>query len=67
MTKQDVEASRAEHRERYHRRTVERRAKGLCVKCSKRPPTSGRCQCEPCLEKRRATDRVKYAAAKAAG
>ena len=57
MTSEDIEARRARDLERYHRRTAERRAKGLCLKCGKRPPAPHRSQCEPCAEKRRPADR----------
>ena len=48
MTGQDIETLRAQYRDSYRRKTDERRAKGLCVKCGKRPPTPGRTRCEPC-------------------
>ena len=35
--------------------------------CGKAPATPGRVSCEPCLEKRRAEDRARYARGKAAG
>ena len=60
MTAQDIETQRAEYRERYHRRTAERRARGLCTKCGKRPPTQGRSQCEPCAAKKRPADRARH-------
>ena len=37
-----------------------RRAKGLCLKCGKRPPAPHRSQCEPCSEKQRAGDLARY-------
>ena len=61
MCDQDIEAARrARDLERYHRRTAERRAKGLCLKCGKRPPAPHRSQCEPCIEKRRPADLARY-------
>ena len=60
MTEQDIETRRARDLERYHRRTAERRAKGLCLKCGKRPPAPHRSQCEPCAEKRRPADRARH-------
>ena len=60
MTVKDVEALRAQYRESYHRKTAVRRAKGLCVKCGKCPPTPGRTRCEPCGEKQRAADLKRY-------
>ena len=38
--KQDIAARRARDLERYHRRTVERRTKGLCLRCGKHPPAT---------------------------
>ena len=56
MIEQDIATRRARDLERYHRRTAERKAKGLCLKCGKRPPAPHRSQCEPCIEKRRRAD-----------
>ena len=58
MCDHDIELRRKRDLERYHRRTAERRAKGLCLKCGKRPPAPHRTQCEPCIEKRRPADLV---------
>ena len=66
MTEQDIEIRRARDLERYHRQTAERRARGLCVKCGKRPPEPGRSECEPCLEKDRAAGRARDARLRAA-
>ena len=60
MCEQDIEARCARDLERYHRRTAERRARGLCLNCGKRPPTPHRSQCEPCAEKRRPADRTRH-------
>ena len=60
MTELDIEARRARDRERYHRQTAERRAKGLCLTCGKRPPAPERTRCEPCAEKKRPGDRARY-------
>ena len=60
MCDHDIKARRARDLERYHRRTAERRAKGLCLKCGKRPPAPHRSQCEPCIEKRRPADLARY-------
>ena len=60
MCDTDIEAQRARDLERYHRRTAERRAKGLCLKCGKRPPAPHRSRCEPCMEKRRPADLARY-------
>ena len=58
--KQDIAARRARDLERYHRRTAERKAKGLCLKCGKRPPATHRSQCETCAAKRRPADLERY-------
>ena len=60
MVDPDILARRARDLERYHRNTEERRAKGLCLKCGKRPPAPYRSQCEPCAEKRRPVDLGRY-------
>ena len=60
MCDTDIAARRRRDLERYHRRTAERRAKGLCLKCGKRPPAPHRSQCEPCIEKRRPADLARY-------
>ena len=54
-------------RERTRREREKRRARGLCIRCGKRPAAPDRASCEPCLEKRREADRKKYDAGKAAG
>ena len=60
MCDQDIELRRKRDLERYHRRTAERREKGLCLKCGKRPPEPHRSQCGPCIEKRRSADLARY-------
>ena len=60
MHDQDIELRRKRDLERYHRRTAERRAAGLCLKCGKAPPAPHRTQCEPCAEKQRAGDLARY-------
>ena len=60
MCDHDLEARRARDLERYHRRTAERRAKGLCLKCGKRPPAAERTVCEPCAAKKRPADRERF-------
>ena len=57
---EDIELRRKRDLERYHRQTAERRARGLCLTCGKRPPAPHRSQCEPCAEKRRAADRARH-------
>ncbi len=61
-----VKAREYEH-DRSRREADTRREAGICTRCGKRPAADGRASCEPCLEKRRAADRAKYAAGKAAG
>ena len=60
MTEQDIATRRARDLKRYHRRVAECRAKGLCLKCGKRPPAPHRSQCEPCIEKRRSPDLARH-------
>ncbi len=60
MCEQDIAARRARDLERYHRRTAERRAQGLCVRCGKRPPAPHRSQCEVCAAKCRPADLERY-------
>ncbi len=59
--------ARSYERERSRRERAARHAEGVCTRCGKLPAAEGRSSCEPCLEKRRAADRAKYAAGKAAG
>ncbi len=65
--RRDPVKARMYRRERSRRETAARQAEGLCTKCGKEPPVTGRSSCEPCLEKRREAGRVRYAAGKAAG
>ena len=60
MCDHDLEVRRALDLERYHRRTAERRARGLCLKCGKQPPAPGRSRCEPCAAKKRPADRERF-------
>ena len=60
MADQDLEIRRARDLERYHRRTAERRAQGLCLKCGKQPPTPGLSWCELCAAKKRPADRARH-------
>ena len=53
MACSDIVRKRRRNLERFHQRTAERRAAGLCVKCGKTEPAPGRSLCEPCLDKRR--------------
>ena len=67
--RRDPARARVYERERTRREREERRARGVCVRCGERPAAPDRASCEPCLESsmRRADDRAKYAAGKAAG
>ena len=65
--RRDPDKARATERRRARRQAGERRDAGLCTRCGTAPAAAGRKSCEPCLEKRRASDRAKYAAGKAAG
>ena len=67
MPYRDPHKRRANDRERHRRRTEQRAARGLCPRCGKRQPQSGRSQCAVCLEKRRAADRIRARQRKAAG
>ena len=67
LPRRDPAREREYAREHTRRQTEARKAEGLCTACGKAPAAPGRVSCEPCLEKRRASDRAKYAAAKAAG
>ena len=60
-------SARARDRERCRPRAAERIALGLCSQCGRNPAAPDRRRCEPCLEKKRAGDRARYAAGKAAG
>ncbi len=67
LPRRDPAREREYAREHTRRQTEARKAEGLCTVCGKAPAAPGRVSCEPCLEKRRASDRAKYAAGKAAG
>ncbi len=67
LPRRDPDKARAQERDRSRREAEMRRDAGLCIRCGKQPAADGRASCEPCLEKRRAADRAKYAAGKAAG
>ena len=64
--RRDPAKARAAERKRARRQAAERREAGLCIRCGTAPAADGRRSCAPCLEKRRASDRTKYAAGKAA-
>ena len=65
--RRDPARAREYEKERSRRETAKRAAQGLCIGCGKQPAMPGRKSCEPCLEKRRAADRARYAAGKASG
>ena len=65
--RRDPERARAAERERARRQTAERREADLCARCGKASSAPERSMCEPCIEKRRAADRARYEAARAAG
>ena len=65
--RRDPARARAAERRRARRQAGERREAGLCIRCGTAPAADRRKSCEPCLGKRRASDRAKYAAGKAAG
>ena len=65
--RRDPARAREYERERSRRESAARQAEGTCTRCGTFPAADGRSSCEPCLEKRRAADRAKYAAGKAAG
>ncbi len=67
MPHKDPARAKEYERQRYHRRTAERRAQGLCSKCGKEPPEPERSLCTPCAEKKRKAARARYAKGKAEG
>ena len=67
MAYRDIEVRRQRDRERFHRRTAERRAAGLCPRCGKRPPAEGHKVCEPCADKANRASRVRDARLRAEG
>ena len=67
MPHRDPERRRAYERERHHRRTADRLARGVCPRCGKVPPAPGRRVCEPCGERERDSEGARYAEARAKG
>ena len=65
--RRDPVKARACESKRSRRETERRFAQGLCTRCGKATAAPDRTSCEPCLEKRRADDRARYARGKAAG
>ena len=67
MPHKDPDKARVYERERHRRRTAERLARSICPKCGKTPAAPGRSVCAPCGERRRESERARYARGKAAG
>ena len=67
LPRRDPARAKAYERKRARREAADRRAAGICVPCGKAPAAPERTTCDECLEKRRAADRARYAAGKAAG
>ena len=67
MAYKDPEVGKSRDRERFRKRTAERRAAGLCPRCGARRPAAGSSLCDPCAEKRRLAERARNARLRAAG
>jgi len=67
MAYRDRARQLAADRERFRKRSEQRRAAGLCPKCGSREPENGLSLCGVCAEKRRAWDRARDARRRAAG
>ena len=67
MAYKDLGHGRACDRERYHRRTTERLARGMCPRCGEARPVTDHSLCRSCGDKRRKAERARCAKAKAAG
>ena len=67
MAYADPEIGRAADRERFRKRTAERRAAGLCPRCGERPPVPERSLCDSCAEKRNKASRARDARLRAEG
>ena len=67
MAYKNPEVGRARDRERFHRRSEDRRAQGLCPRCGERPPEPQRSLCGPCAAKRNQASRARDARLRAAG
>ena len=67
MPHRDPERRRAFERERHRKRTAERITRGLCPRCGKHPPAPERKVCEPCGERARHSERLRYAGARVRG
>ena len=67
MGYRDPARQRAADRERFRKRTAERRAAGLCPRCGDRPPAPERALCVPCAGKRNRASRARDARLRAEG
>ena len=67
MAYRDPEVGKAKGRERFRRRVAHRLAAGLCTRCGRRPPETGRKVCGECAEKKRIAGRARDARLRAAG
>ena len=67
MAYADPAAQRAADRERFRKRTAERRAAGLCPRCGALPPEPGRALCDGCAAKRNLASRARDARLRAEG
>ncbi len=66
MGYRDPARQRAADRERFKKRTAERREAGLCPRCGQMPPEPGRALCASCAEKRNRAGRARDARLRAA-
>lgn len=67
MAYRDPKVRREKDRERSRKRVAERLAAGLCTRCGRRPPETGRNICGPCTDKRNRASRARDARLRAAG
>ena len=58
---------KARDRERFRKRTEQRKAQGLCPRCGRCPPASGRSVCASCADRRNRADRARDARLRAQG
>ena len=65
--RRDPVRAREYERERSRRQAAARLEAGLCVRCGREPALAERRLCEPCLVKRRESERNRYRKANAAG
>ena len=67
MADRDSAGRRQRNLASYHRRVAERRERGLCIRCGKRPPAPEHNICASCGEQARAADRARAARLRAEG